>query len=106
MRSENPGPSIPLDRAALCSDCQVLFAVSELTCPKCGGSAFYLAAKLIGAVRAQDDQLVLARGVLTTISRRHHGTSSALAGRMAEEIARFQRRNDCETKVRAAGGVS
>ncbi len=105
MYSDLPGHSIPLSRAALCSNCEQVFTLSDRACPKCGGEAFCLLSRLLGSVKAQDELLVLSRGTLVTLARRRLGSSSMLAGRMATEIAKFQQRKDAEQAAARVAGM-
>ena len=39
--------SIPLERLALCLDCDIGFNVLNRQCPRCGGVAFLLLARIV-----------------------------------------------------------
>lgn len=40
-------PAMPLARAALCLDCETVFALDAGACPSCGGTAIFLLAKWV-----------------------------------------------------------
>ena len=91
-----PGPQLPVAEASMCVDCDNIFLTRDGACGKCGAEIGLVAvssnraasviAEQRAEIRAQENLIDEAEGVLLTIAKRHLGPSSLLAWRMVDRI--------------------
>lgn len=91
-----PGPYISSAFAVECLDCKVIFdGGTDKSCPRCASEISFHAVKngeAASLIKTQRNLIDEAEGVLLTVSKRHHGASSALCARMVERIRESKER--------------